>query len=166
MNDIFIHMQTNDIPYFEDEDSKLRPDLPISERETVGVILWNPEKNEVLCLDWPKFDWKTFIIGGVEDGEETKEAAKREIEEETGYADIEFVADLGKLRSAYFATHKNENRIANTTGLLFKLKSTVQQAIDISDLPHVFKWIPKNEVAEYINLSSQKYLWQKASDLV
>jgi len=111
----------NEIPYFEDEDSKLRPELPIIERPTINAILWNPRTNEFVCLDWQEFGWKTFIIGGIEEdkGEDARAAASREIEEETGYTDIEFVAEIGKLRSGYFAAHKNENRIANTTGLLF-----------------------------------------------
>ena len=95
----------NDIPYFEDEDSKLKPDLPIVERETINAILYNPETKEVLCLDWEKFGWKTFVIGGVEDNESPREAAIREIEEETGYVNLEFIADLGRLRSGYFAAH-------------------------------------------------------------
>ena len=152
----------DNIPYFEDESSKLRPDLPIVERETVNVVLWNQKADKILCLDWQKFGWKTFIIGGVEKGEDPKTTARREIEEETGYINIEFMADLGKLRSGYFATHKNENRIANTTGFLFKLIGDGQKPVDKANLPHEFKWVPKEEVASFINLSSQKYLWEEA----
>jgi len=155
---------TEEIPYFEDENSKIHPGLPIVERETINAVLWNPKTNEILCLDWEKFGWKTFVIGGVEDGEDLEESAKREVEEETGYVNIEFISDLGKLRSGYFATHKNENRIANTTGFFFKLKNNKQKPVDVSNLPHIFKWIPKEEVASYINLSSQRYLWKKALD--
>ncbi len=151
-----------DIPYFEDEDSKLHPDLPIIERETVNVILWNPKDNKVLCLDWEKFGWKTFVIGGVEESENLQEAAKREIEEETGYINLEFLANLGRIRSGYFAAHKNQNRIANTTGFLFKLINNEQKEVNAVDLPHIFKWIDKEKVASYITLSSQKYLWENA----
>ena len=154
--------QTN-IPYFEDEESKLRPDLPIVERNTINAILWNSQTDKFLCLDWEKFGWKTFVIGGVDDEEDALEAAIREVAEETGYMDIELIADLGKLRSGYFATHKGENRIANTTGFLLRLKSDKQQAIEnAADLPHVFKWIAKNNVESFLTLSSQKYLWGKA----
>ena len=37
----------------------------------------NPETKKILCLDWEKFNWKTFVIGGVEDTENPKEAAKQ-----------------------------------------------------------------------------------------
>ena len=154
--------QTN-IPYFEDEESKLHPNLPIVERNTINAILWNYQTGEFLCLDWEKFGWKTFVIGGVDDEENTLEAAIREIKEETGYMDMELVADLGKLRSGYFAAHKGENRIANTTGFLLKLKGDRQQVReDATDLPHVFRWVAKNNVESFLTLSSQKYLWGKA----
>ncbi|MFA6278964.1 MAG: NUDIX domain-containing protein [Candidatus Paceibacterota bacterium] len=152
-----------EVPYFEDEDSKLHPGLHVVERPTINVILWNPRTNEFVCLDWQKFGWKTFIIGGIEEGESAETAASREIEEETRYTDVEFVAELGKLRSGYFAAHKNENRIANTTGFLFKLTSDGQKVNeDAAALPHVFVWIPRERVADYLTPSSQKYLWEKA----
>ena len=155
-------MNRTNILYFEDEDSKLHSDLPIVERTTINAILWNPNLDEFLCLDWERFGWKTFIIGGVKDEENILEAAIREIEEETGYIDMEFIANLGKLRSGYFATHKGENRIANTTGFLFGLKSDKQNTVENAvDLPHVFKWIPRNEVGAFLTLSSQKYLWDQ-----
>lgn len=156
----------NDIPYFEDESSKMRPDLPIVERETVNAILWNPRTNEALCLDWLKFDWRTFVIGGVEEGESPEKAALREIIEETGYEDIALLSELGRLRSGYFAAHKGENRLANATGLLFELRSERRRDIDSASLPHAFVWMPRYDVEPFINLASQKYLWSRAAELL
>lgn len=73
-------MNQSHIPYFEDEESKLHPESPTVERITINAILWNSQTNEFLCLDWEKFDWKTFVIGGVEDEEDILEATIREIE--------------------------------------------------------------------------------------
>lgn len=156
-------MTKDNIPYFEDEDSKLRPGLLIVERPTINAVLWNPKTDEVLCLDWEKFGWKTFVIGGIEPGEDACKTAIREIYEETGYGDVELIADLGQLRSGYFAAHKGENRIAHTTGFLFELMSDSQKVVENAELlPHVFKWVPKDGVYSFLTLSSQKYLWGKA----
>ena len=150
------------IPYFEDKDNGLRPGLPNVQRNTVMVILWNPQTAEVGCLDWGKFGWKTFVVGGVEE-ETPYDAAIREVAEETGYIDIEFLVELGKLRAGYFATHKGENRIARVTGYLFKLKSEERIIVGSGESHlHIFKWIPWKEVSSFLTPSSNKYLWGKA----
>ncbi len=155
------------IPYFEDQDSKIKPELPIVERETVNVVVYDPKTDRVICLDWEKFNWKTFIAGGVEAGEDPAVSARREVKEETGYQNLEFVAEVAKYQSAYYATHKKENRLAHITGFLFKLIDDTKVEVQESEtVNHVLKWIPKNEVAGYVNLDAQKYLWKKTLEIL
>jgi len=155
-------MNNDTVPYFEYPENPLHPDKPIIERDNVEVILFDPKTRQVLCLDWEKFGWKTFIIGGI-DADTVQGAAQREVREETGYTDITFVSEIGKTRSGYFATHKNENRIANTTVLLYVLNSDVKDDIDPAEFEkHVPVWISLSEVADYLNDPSEEYLWKKA----
>jgi 8-oxo-dGTP pyrophosphatase MutT (NUDIX family) len=158
-------MNLNPIPYFEDEKSKPKEGLPVVEREAVNVVIYDPSVGKVLCLDWSNFNWKTFIIGGVEGEEDVVDAALREITEETGYKNVEFVSEICKTRSGYFAAHKNENRISNATCLLFKLLNDEKDEISAEENSiHTLVWIPIEEVGDFVNLSSQKYLWEKVKD--
>lgn len=163
LHDIISSMTDTNIPYFEDEESKLNPNLPIVERAAINAIVYDLATDEVLCLDWEKFNWKTFIIGGIENDEDPIIAASREILEETGFKNIQFIAEVGRTKSGYYATHKKENRISNAVGLLFKLINSDQIDVKESEVVnHVFRWIPKDNVGSYINLSSQKYIWERA----
>lgn len=153
-------MNITNIPYFEDEKNKLMPDVPMIERNVVHVIIFNPKTDEVLCLEWSKFDWKTFIVGGIENDEDLIVASEREVKEETGYKHIKYIAEVGKTKSAFYAAHKKENRIANATGMLFELIDTDRDEISESESKnHTFKWVPKDEVSNFINLDNQKYIW-------
>ncbi len=160
-------MNTNDIPYFEDEETKPQPGYPTVERAAINAIVYDPTTDTVLCLDWNKFDWKTFIIGGIEDDEDPITAALREIKEETGYCNLKLVSEFGNMRSGYFAAHKNENRISNATNFLFELENDERDEISEPErVQHTVVWVPREEVATFVNLSSQKYAWEKAEQLL
>jgi 8-oxo-dGTP pyrophosphatase MutT (NUDIX family) len=62
------------------------------------------------------------VIGGIEKGETTIEAATREIKEETGYINLKYIKTLGSpVQAGYFAKHKDQNRLAVSTCVYFEL---------------------------------------------
>ncbi|MEI6228767.1 MAG: class I tRNA ligase family protein [Candidatus Saccharibacteria bacterium] len=93
------------------------------ERQTVHGIVFDPKTNKYLCLKWKQFGWTTFITGGVEsDDGDLIASAKREITEETGYKNLQPIRVIGgQVASEYFATHKDENRKAFASAVLFEL---------------------------------------------
>ncbi len=94
------------------------------ERKNVQVIVRNPKDGKVIVLRWKKHPWTTFPMGGIEEGEDVLEAARREVAEETGYKNLINGKILGgEVRAEYFAAHKDENRISYTTLVSFDLEN-------------------------------------------
>lgn len=110
------------------------------ERQNVQAIVKNPKTGKYLCLYSHKHDWNTFPMGGVSEGEDVIEAARREVAEESGYINLSEGKILGgQVRSEYFAKHKDENRISYVTLVYFEL-------LDEEVVPRSEQEIQENEI--------------------
>ncbi|MEK6927132.1 MAG: class I tRNA ligase family protein [Nanoarchaeota archaeon] len=139
----------------------IRKDKPMIKRDTVFCIVKHWKEDKYLCLDWKKEGWKTFVVGGVEKGENLVNAGMREIREETGYQNIKFIKSLGwESHNKFFASHKDENRHSIVNGLCFELKDGKTNELDNSEkeLRNII-WVEKNKVINFINLENNKYVW-------
>ncbi len=91
-------------------------------RANVHAIVRNPKTGEILGIKWKKFPWTTFPMGGIDAGEDSVAAAKREVYEETGYKNLKVTQSLGgRVVAEYFAAHKDENRVSHTSAVCFDL---------------------------------------------
>ncbi len=117
-------------------------------RKTVIAVVHNPIDDTYLCLKWSEQEWTTFITGGVEEGEDAVDSATREVLEETGYSDIEFVRTLGGPTEAFFhAAHKGVNRRTQSQIILFNLKSNNRiEVADDEKARHEAVWLKEEEV--------------------
>jgi leucyl-tRNA synthetase len=94
-----------------------------TERIVAQCIIKHPTEDKYLTLKWNKYDWHTFVTGGVEDGESIEDAAMREIQEETGYKNLVFKRTMPlKINSRFYAAHKDVNRDIIMNVLEFELK--------------------------------------------
>ena len=128
-------------------------------RNAVQVIITNPKNDTVLCLKWKKFPWTTFVTGGIDEGEDIIAAAKREVLEETGYKNIKLIRTLGgPVESHFFAAHKNENRKAMFTALVFELENDEKIAIsDKETETHEIHWVTWKELQNDKNVKCAEY---------
>jgi leucyl-tRNA synthetase len=145
-------------PYFPDSRNPFRPGKKTVFREVVHSIIVNPKDGKVLCLEWKKFPWNTFIIGGKEEGESSIKAALREIREETGYKNVRFVKKLaGPFVNKFYAAHKDINRIAKVDLLLFELDDEEKDFIsEEENAKHNLVWIDKSKLKSFIKGIDEK----------
>lgn len=149
-------------PYFHVDkgDDAVRVDKELERRFNMHVILKNPKNDTYCCLDREKYGRKTMVTGGIEKGENIKDAAQRKILEETGYSNIQFVKKIGREQhGASRAPHKEVNRYSVHYGLVFELIDETQQEVAPQERArHTTKWFKKDEIENFLNCANELYL--------
>ncbi|RLC37759.1 leucine--tRNA ligase [Candidatus Falkowbacteria bacterium] len=140
---------------------RARKDAKIVRRNVVYGLVKNLKNNKIMLLKWPEYKTCTFVVGGVKEGENSIEAAKREIIEETGYKNLKFIRQIGdEVHVSYYAMHKNENRYAYAKCFYFELENDDNGGINEEEKSkHEVLWIKENDVDDRLYYENFKYFW-------
>lgn len=138
-----------------------KPGKDYVERRNVHPIVLDRKTGKYLALKWKKYDWTTFPMGGIEEGEDIVEAARREVREETGFTNLKLIKVLdGTVRAEYFAAHKDQNRISFTNAVLFELVDHTKVDIDQKEKDaHEIIWLDRNQLNYNVMTHAEIEMW-------
>ena len=135
-------------PFFIDRDNPPQEEKKWSPRKVIQAIVRHPTENKIIQLQWKKQPWKTFVMGGVEEGENYEEAARREAREETGYKNIKSIKQIGwQIESNFYAANKDVNRKAFVQVFEVLLENLEKNNLSEEENEiHEVVWVPTDEI--------------------
>lgn len=151
------------MPYFIGEgESSIKENVNTIRRHSLIAIIQDEANQSFLCEDAQNGKYRSFVQGGIEVGETIEQAAKREIQEETGYKDIiiEKISEIPVINH-FFAAYKGKNgtnRFARLEIVYGKINSF--EKLEISDeekSKHTVKWIKEKDLKKFININHNIY---------
>lgn len=130
---------------------------------SAGAIVFREENGKIfyLILHYEEGHWG-YPKGHIENRETIEETAGREIREETGLTNLEFL-DGFKEQTHYFY-HNKKGRVFKT--VTFLLTRTSSKDIKLSFEHTGYEWLPFEEALEKITFKDEKQLLQKARSLI
>ncbi|MBI2624863.1 MAG: NUDIX domain-containing protein [Candidatus Nealsonbacteria bacterium] len=137
--------------------------------KSAGAVVFRKENSKIyfLLLHYqsgsrrPRPYWD-FPKGHIEKGEGPDDAARREIKEETGLEDIEFIPGFKEIIK-YFFRFKGKT-IFKT--VIFYLAKTREKKVEISFEHKGFKWLACEEAKSQVTFKNAKEILQKANEFI
>lgn len=112
-------------------------------KKSAGVLLLRDERGEFVLLGLMGRNAWDLPKGGIEDGEEPFETAKRELKEEAGVTDVTWV-QTDPIVVNYQLRSKQEKQVS------FFVGTTTKSKITISKEHQSYRWIPVSEAKTFL----------------
>ena len=133
------------------------------QKQSIVAIVYDKKNDKYLTINWGNNGGRLFIGGTRRDNESAIECAIREIKEETGYTDVEFIREGFSINHHYYAYNKNQYFNIDATPLLFELKSETQTKQDLDeDEDFTVEWVSKKvidaEIKDELHKKSFEYV--------
>lgn len=148
-------------PYFEGTgEESLNPNAETKFRISVIAVIKNEKDNTYLCVDALKRNCKSFVLGGIEEGETPEEAAIREVKEETGYIDIKINRkSILELHNHFYAAYKGVNRYATLNVIFGILKSKKRERVSEDEFnKQKAVWVKKENLKNFLTVNNNVFV--------
>lgn len=148
-------------PYFEGTgEESLNPNAETKFRVSVIAVIKNEKDNTYLCVDALKRNCKSFVLGGIEEGETPEEAAIREVKEETGYIDIKINRkSILELHNHFYAAYKGVNRYATLNVIFGILKSKKRERVSEDEFnKQKAVWVKKENLKNFLTVNNNVFV--------
>ena len=134
--------------------------------KSVGVILYCkfPRSLKFLILKHKKGHW-SFAKGHKDKGETAFETANRELHEEAGIDDVEFVSKRILLIEEYIFTNKNKGKVRKEVSYFIARSKTKKVRIDKREITG-YKWCTINAADKVITFRQSRKTLKKANKLI
>lgn len=125
-----------------------------------GVVV---REGKMLLLDRPARGEVRLPKGHVEPGESPRKAALREVREETGYSDLEIVADLGVLTSHFVIPDQDREVTREEIYFLMRLRSEERAMRDDHDARQFqVTWVPLEQAPARLTFDTEQEFARRA----
>ncbi len=129
------------------------------EERSAGVVLFREENSNrlYLLLHYTAKHWD-FPKGNIEEGEDELSTVKREVKEETGITDLEFIDGFKRVIEYYYKrlgvlVHKQ---------VIFYLAKTREKDVKLSYEHIGYKWLPYEEAYNTLTYDNSKKILKDA----
>ncbi len=132
-----------------------------NERSAGAVIFFrNNDEIEYLLLKYPQGHWE-FARGHVESGESDIDTARREIFEETGFKDLNFISSFREISGWKLRSKKDTYKKA-----IFFLAETKDKKIELSHEHRKYAWFNFKTALKKITFNQAKEIFKKANSFL
>jgi bis(5'-nucleosidyl)-tetraphosphatase len=130
---------------------------------SAGAVIFRIQNGQIfyLLMHYEEGHWGS-PKGHIEKGETIEETARREVREETGLTDIQFLEGFRE-NNEYFLTGKEGKVFKKVT---FLIAETRTQKVVLSFEHIEFVWLPFTEALDRATFQNEKLLLQKAHQFI
>lgn len=125
--------------------------------KTAGGVVLNTD-GEVLVVSQRGTSW-SLPKGHIEEGEDAITAARREIEEESGVSNLEYIKDLGTYQRYKISKDGGDDQSELKTITIFLFRTNQLELKPIDPENPEARWVKKEEVVNLLTHSKDKEFW-------